>query len=407
MNKTFSHTSVLLHETVDALNLKEVIKNHSQSNVFSVHPKNDAEKTSSEIVLVDGTLGGGGHSALIAEQLTTIFASNFDHTTEPKPKAHIIGFDLDEDAEKRAHEKLSKFLSKNLHSTKENGLDHPNSSTVINFTFINENFRTMKEALNKRGIETVDGVILDLGISSFQLEASERGFSFMRDEDLLMTFGQKGTSAAHKANAKEIVNTWSEETLANIIYGYGEDIKARKIAKAIVDARKVASLETTGDLVRAIESAVGKKPFWLKFKKGGGNIHPATRTFQALRIAVNDELEALKQGLKEAFELLKPGARLAVISFHSLEDRIVKEQFKAWASLKDDSPSTHESEFVVDEYHALKGTTGKRTDSTSADEEMKGKSGTLITKKPIIPGDEEIMENSRSRSAKLRIIEKN
>lgn len=329
MHTTSFHTSVLLHETVDCLNLQK------------------------DAVVIDGTLGGGGHTQYIAQTLQKLGGGT------------IIGIDLDEAAEARAHKKIEEFINPTSQS-----------NSLVTFKYVNGNFRDMKQHVEALGIKSVDGIVLDLGLSSFQLEVSGRGFTFQKDEPLEMTFGEKGTSAAHQANAKEIVNTWSEETLANIIYGYGEDTKARKIARAIAEARKVAPLETSGDLVKVIESAVGIIPKWLR------KTHPATKTFQALRIAVNDELGALRQGLIEGFELLKVGGRMSVISFHSIEDRIVKEQFRSW-SKEMDGTRAHDSE--------------------SAENIIRG---TLINKKPITPSDDELMINPRARSAKLRVIEK-
>jgi len=223
-----------------------------------------------------------------------------------------------------------------------------------NITFVNANFRD----LNKVVKDEVNAIIFDLGLSSDQLENSERGFSFIRREPLLMTM--KENPSPEDLTAYDVVNTWEEKSLADIIYGYGEEKLSRKIAKAIVEAREKADIKTTFDLVAIIEGAVGRA-----YKKQ--KLHCATRTFQALRIAVNDELGALKAGLWAGFEKLKPGGRMAVISFHSLEDRIVKNFYK----------------------------------------EKKAEGGAvLINKKPITPGEAEIKENPRSRSAKLRILEK-
>ncbi len=295
-----SHVSVLLQETVDSLILK---------------PGD---------VVIDGTLGGGGHTEALAKKFGT--------------SIRIIGLDWDEHAINKTTDRLSKVVG--------------------HFTLVHDSYRNLDVVLAELGIEHIGGMILDLGFSSFQLEASGRGFSFQKDEPLLMTFGEKkGTGFT----AKDILNTWSEESIANVIYGYGEETKARKIAKAIVEARYAQPLETTGDLVRIIENTVGKMPSWMR------KIHPATKTFQALRIAVNDELQAVSQGLEKAFVALRPEGRIAVISFHSLEDRIVKQTFKKWS------------------------------DEGKAD---------IVTKKPLIPTDEEVQRNPRSRSAKLRVISK-
>jgi 16S rRNA (cytosine1402-N4)-methyltransferase len=211
--------------------------------------------------------------------------------------------------------------------------------------------------LDQAGVAGVDGIIFDLGLSSNQIEESGRGFSFKTDEPLLMTMKKDPQSS--DITAYEIVNSWSEESLADIIYGYGEDRFARRIAKAIVMAREIQSIETAGQLSDIIASVVPK----FGFKK----INPATKTFQAIRIAVNDELGAIKEALPKAFSRLNTGGRISIISFHSLEDRIVKRFFK---------------------------------------EKSEAGEGRLINKKPITPSPQEIAENPRSRSAKLRIIEK-
>lgn len=268
-------------------------------------------------VVVDGTFGGGGHSIEVCKRY---------------PGVRLIAFDQDKKVFTEAGERFKSF----------------------NVTFVNDNFRNLDSA-TKDGI---DGIILDLGLSSDQLENSGRGFSFMRDEPLLMTM--KENPSSEDVTAYDVVNNWGEESLADIIYGYGEEKQARRIAKTIVEFRKKQEIKTTFDLVKVIEEAIPAK-----FRKG--RIHFATKTFQAIRIAVNDELGALTEGLEKGFGLLKKGGRMSVISFHSLEDRVVKKFFKA-----------------------------------KADE---GK-GMLVNKKVILASDEEIKSNPRSRSAKLRIIEK-
>jgi len=297
------HKTVLLQETIDGLNL----------------PKNG--------VVVDGTFGGGGHSKEILYKF---------------PSVKIIALDQDASVEKNTEAKI---------------------------IFHNENFRNIDKVLATEGIKEVDGIILDLGLSSDQLENSGRGFSFMKDEPLLMTFkkSMKENPSSEDVTAMDVVNDWSEETIANIIYGYGQDVQSRRIAKAIVDYRQKRPIKTTTELVAIIESAIPAK-----FRKGhakgrASKIHFATKTFQALRIAVNDELGALSEGLDKGFDALKSGGRMSVISFHSLEDRIVKKFYK--------------------------------------EKEKEGKA-ILINKKVITAGAEEIKNNSRSRSAKLRIIEK-
>lgn len=216
----------------------------------------------------------------------------------------------------------------------------------------------MREKLTEIGIESIDGVAFDLGFSTFQLETAGRGFSFLRDEPLIMTFSS--VEGGRPFTAEDIVNGWSEETLSNILFGYGEERFSRQIAKAIVEARRKERITTTNALVEIVKAAV----------LGGyrnGPLHPATRTFQALRIAVNDELMALSEGLTGAFESLKPGGKMAVVSFHSIEDRIVKNFFK----------------------------------------EKVAEGAVLLAKKPIAPTFQETRMNPRSRSAKLRLIKKN
>jgi 16S rRNA (cytosine1402-N4)-methyltransferase len=293
------HTSVLLNESVEGLGLK----------------KGD--------VVVDGTAGAGGHSAEICKREKSV---------------KIIAFDLDGQALKHAEKMIAKAGCKPL--------------------MINANFKNMASELEKEGITEVDKIILDFGISSDQLDESGRGFTFLKDEPLLMTM--KKDLKEEDLTAKEIVNNWSEENLATIIYGYGEEKYSRKIAKAIVEARKQKEIETTWQLVEILNNTVGKS---YKSQK----IHPATRTFQALRIAVNDELETIRKGLVEGIGILKKGGKMSVISFHSLEDRIVKNIFNEYA-----------------------------------------KNGEIkkITKKPIVAGEKERIENPRARSAKLRVIEK-
>jgi 16S rRNA (cytosine1402-N4)-methyltransferase len=220
------------------------------------------------------------------------------------------------------------------------------------------NFRDIDKHMETLGIQTVDKVLLDIGLSSNQLEESGRGFAFRLDEPLNMSF--KKELGEGEYNAYDVVNTWDEDSLRTIIRSYGEERFAGRIAKGIVRTRELSEIRTTTDLVNIILASTPKAYHY-------GRIHPATRTFQALRIVVNDELYALEEGIEKSFNLLSSGGRLAIISFHSLEDRIVKDHFKSL--------------------------------------ELSNK-GIRITKKPIIPSDEEIFENPRSRSAKLRIIEK-
>lgn len=294
------HKTVLLQETIDGLNLS------GQSPV-----------------VLDATFGGGGHSELVFSKF---------------PKAKIIALDQDKGAFERAEHKFKNYKSQ--------------------ISFVNINFRDLDKALENEGIQKVDGIIFDLGLSSDQLDNSLRGFSFMRDEPLHMTM--KENPSREDLTAGDVVNGWSEENLANIIYGYGEERFSRRIAKAIVDAREQREIKTTFELVKIISDAVPSL-----YRRG--RLHFATRTFQAIRIAVNDELGALEMGLRKGFEAIREGGRMSVISFHSLEDRITKKFF-----------------------NELK---------------IEGKCK-VISKKPITASPEEIRDNPRSRSAKLRIIEK-
>ncbi len=265
----------------------------------------------SDSVVLDCTFGGGGHSMEVLRRF---------------PKAKIIALDQDKGAWRKNDERIS---------------------------FHNENFSDLDNVLKDK---KVDGIIFDLGLSSDQLENSGRGFSFMKDEPLLMTM--KENPRAEDLTAREIVNTWEEKNLADIIYGYGEERFSRRIAKGIMEARRNGEIKTTFELVNIIKEAVPEV-----YRRG--RIHPATRTFQALRIAVNDELGALKDGLEKGFNRLKVGGRMAVISFHSLEDRITKKFYKML--------------------------------------EKEGKAK-LINKKPITANPEELKNNPRARSAKLRIL---
>ncbi len=294
------HKTVLLKETVDGLNLKK------GDTVF------------------DGTLGGGGHSAYVAEK----FGGD----------VRIIAVDRDQEALKRAEAKLQRLPA--------------------NYSLVLSDYRKIAEVLTEQKVEQVQGIILDLGLSSDQLDDSGRGFTFKNDEPLFMTFAVPDDKLL--LTAKIILNEWAEETLADIIYGYGDERYAKRIAKKIVEYRKVRPIEMTWELVDIIGSAVPAT-----YKRG--KIHFATKTFQAIRMAVNDELGALKEGLEKGFEKLSVGGRMSVISFHSGEDRIVKNYFRDWS---------------------------------------KEKKAILINKKPIIASAEEIKNNPRARSAKLRIIEK-
>ncbi len=292
------HKSVLLKEAIEGLDI------HAGDTIL------------------DGTVGAGGHSLEIVK--------NFKDTVK------IIALDRDSSALDIAKEILSRETS--------------------NISFHKSNFRNLDSVLDEIGIDKVDGVLLDLGVSSMQLDSAGRGFSFMRDEPLSMTMatGESDTGV----NAYDVVNTWGEENLADIIYGYGEERYSRRIARGLIEARAIEPIKTTGRLAEIIKSSVPAS-------YRNGRIHPATKTFQAIRIAVNDELGSIKDGLDKALAVLAPEGRLVVISFHSLEDRIVKNFIR-----------DHKDE------------------------------GEVITKKPITPSEEELNQNPRSRSAKLRIFKK-
>ncbi len=279
-------------------------------------------KQEGSFIYLDGTLGGGGHARAIAE------ATQGNLT--------IIGLDRSPEAIKEAEISLKGIATKLI--------------------LVNESFRNLDTVLDSNGIKEVDRILLDLGLSSDELDNSKKGFTFMKDEPLLMTMGDP---AQYPFTAETIVNDWDEEVIANIIFGYAEDRFARRIAKGIVNYRTKKKIETSGELAEIVKSSV---PGFAR----RGKIHPATKTFQALRIAVNEELIALKEGLVKGYDRLASDGIMAVISFHSLEDRIVKEFFK----------------------------------------EKAGKDNVVISKKPITASDQEILNNPRSRSAKLRILEK-
>lgn len=305
---SFSHIPVLLHETIDGLDIKE------------------------NGIYVDGTAGGGGHSAEI-----------LSHLKEGK----LISIDQDPDAIRHVMERFK---------------DNPNSIVVKG------NFSQMKELLNSRGIYCVDGVMLDIGVSSHQLDTVERGFSFHEDAPLDMRMSQEGESAY------DIVNTYDYAEIARIINHYGEEKFASSIAKNIVKSREQKPIETTLELAEIIKNSVPQK-----VRRDG---HPARKTFQALRIAVNKELDVLEKGLDDAFELLGEGGRLAVITFHSLEDRIVKQKMAHWCT-----GCTCPKDFPV----CVCGNKPKAK---------------LINRKPIVATEHELEVNVRSRSAKLRVCEK-
>ena len=308
----FSHKSVLLNETIDALKIKP------------------------DGIYVDGTLGGGGHSYEICKRLSG--------------KGRLIGIDQDAAAIEAASERLGEFKDR--------------------VTIIRSNYCEMKKQLNSIGVTSVDGIILDLGVSSYQLDTAERGFTYREDVPLDMRMDQR-----QARTAKDIVNEYSEMELYRIIRDYGEDKFAKNIAKHIVQARQEKPLETTGELIRAIKAAIP-----MKVRAVGG--HPAKKTFQAIRIELNNELGVLRDSLDDMIDLLNDEGRLCIITFHSLEDRIVKNHFRT-----SEHPCICPKEFPV----CVCGRISK---------------GKVVTRKPILPGEEELEENSRSKSAKLRVFER-
>lgn len=308
----FKHTSVLLEETIENLNVKP------------------------QGIYLDGTLGGGGHAYEVADRLTGA--------------GRLIGIDQDEDAIEAAGRRLAPYKER--------------------VTLIRDNYANAAEALAGIGVYGVDGILLDLGVSSYQLDKEERGFSYRYDAALDMRMDRRQT-----LSAKEIVNEYSEAELARILRDYGEEKFAKNIAKHIVAARKDKPLKTTGELNEIIKAAIPAK-----MRAVGG--HPSKRTFQAIRIECNRELEVLTCSLDGLIDLLNPGGRLCVITFHSLEDRIVKSVFR-----KNENPCTCPPDFPV----CVCGQVSR---------------GTVITKKPILPSERETEENSRAKSAKLRVFEK-
>ena len=308
----FVHKSVLLDETVNGLNIKP------------------------DGIYVDGTLGGGGHAYEVCRRLGK--------------QGSIVGIDQDEAAIEAAGFRLKDFGEK--------------------VTIVRSNYCNMKSKLQELGIDKVDGIVLDLGVSSYQLDTAERGFSYREDAPLDMRMDTR-----QKMTARDIVNDYSEMELYRVIRDYGEDKFAKNIAKHIVISREKEPIETTGQLTEIIRQAIP-----MKYQKKSG--HPAKRTFQAIRIELNRELEVLRDSLDDMIELLNPGGRLCIITFHSLEDRIVKSAFK-----KNENPCTCPPDFPV-------CVCGKKS------------KGSIITRKPILPSEEELANNSRSKSAKLRIFER-
>ena len=308
----FNHYSVMLHETIESLNIKP------------------------DGIYVDGTLGGGGHSFEIAKRLTD--------------GGHLYGIDQDEAAIEAATERLKDYSER--------------------ITAIRANYKDAVSILKEKGIGGVDGIVLDLGVSSYQLDTAERGFSYKANSALDMRMDRR-----QKLTAYDIVNTYSIKELFRIIRDYGEDKFAQNIAKHIVQAREIKPIETTYELNDIIKAAIP-----MKMRVEGG--HPSKRTFQAIRIECNHELDVLRDSLDEMIDFLNPGGRLSIITFHSLEDRIVKTSFK-----KNEDPCTCPKNFPV----CVCGNVSK---------------GTVVTKKPIVPSDEELEVNSRSKSAKLRVFER-
>ncbi len=305
----FNHKSVMLEECIEGLSIK---------------PNG---------IYVDGTMGGAGHSKEIAKRITE--------------KGLLIGIDRDEEAICVAKERLKEFN---------------------NIKFVHDNHDNIKNILESLEITGVDGILLDLGVSSYQLDERNRGFSYMKDATLDMRMDK-----TQELTAKKVVNEYSEETLSKIIFEYGEERFAKSIARKIVEYRKNKEIETTDELVRIIEDVVPRKN-----KEG----HPAKRTFQAIRIEVNDEIKPLYQTIIDSIDVLNPGGRLCVITFHSLEDRAVKNAF---------NDSIGKCICPPDLPYCVCGAKSK---------------GKIITKKPLLPKEAEMIENSRSKSAKLRIFEK-
>lgn len=308
----FEHKSVLLEETIEYLNIKP------------------------DGIYVDGTLGGGGHAYEVLKRLG--------------PLGRYVGIDQDAAAIEAAGERLAPFGNK--------------------VTIVRNNYENMDLVLKELGITHVDGILLDLGVSSYQLDTLERGFSYKADTVLDMRMDQR-----QEITAKDIVNGYSESDLYRIIRDYGEDKFAQNIAKHIAAAREKEEIKTTGQLVEIIKAAIPAK-----IRMTGG--HPAKKTFQAIRIELNHELDVLNRSIDKMIDLLKPGGRFCIITFHSLEDRMVKTRFR-----KNENPCTCPPSFPV----CVCGNVSK---------------GKIVTKKPVLPGEEELSDNKRAKSAKLRVFER-
>lgn len=313
MKMEFKHTPVLLEETIEHLHIRPAG------------------------IYLDGTLGGGGHAFEVAKRLTG--------------GGRLIGIDQDEDAISAAGERLLPYRER--------------------VTLVRDNYVNAAQILNGIGIAQVDGILLDLGVSSYQLDNEERGFSYRYDTALDMRMDRR-----QALSAKDIINDYSETELYRVIRDYGEEQFAKNIARHIAAARKDRPIETTGELNEIIKAAIPAK-----MRAAGG--HPSKRTFQAIRIECNRELEVLKSALDELIGLLSPGGRLCVITFHSLEDRIVKTAFR-----NSEKPCTCPPDFPV----CVCGRVSQ---------------GRVVTRKPVLPSEEEISENKRAGSAKLRVFEKN
>lgn len=311
-NMAFEHKSVLLMETIDSL---------------AIRPDG---------VYVDGTLGGGGHALEVCRRLGE--------------KGGLIGIDQDADAIRAATERLLPFQE--------------------NVTIVRNNYENIAEVLAELGIGKVDGIYLDLGVSSYQLDTAERGFTYREDAPLDMRMDQRNSQTA-----ADIVNTYSESDLYRIIRDYGEDRFAKNIAKHIVRNRQDKPFETTGELIETIKAAIPAK-----IRATGG--HPAKRTFQAIRIELNHELDVLNRSIDTMIDLLNPGGRLSIITFHSLEDRIVKTRFRT-----NENPCICPPGFPV----CMCGKKSK---------------GVVVTRKPIVPTEDEIENNKRAKSSKLRVFER-